>query len=66
MRTRDHHVIPVAPPADQEPTPEQRYRAARAAASAARDAKECAELLEALGLSADEGLRIPGPRPAAD
>lgn len=49
-------------PRTEEPTAEQRHRAVRAIASAASDANECAELLEALGLSPEEGRRIPAQR----
>jgi hypothetical protein len=36
--------------------PEQRRRAARHIASISDDSRECAELLDMLGLSADDGL----------
>jgi hypothetical protein len=41
----------------QDPTPEQRFRAARTIAHHARDATELAELLDMLGLSPEEGRR---------
>jgi hypothetical protein len=41
----------------QDPTPEQRHRAARTIAHHARDATELAELLDMLGLSPEEGRR---------
>ncbi len=40
----------------QEPTQEQRSRAARSAAHHARDARELRELLDMLGLTPEEGL----------
>lgn len=52
---------PMVPHTD-EPDAQQRYRAARAVASAATDAAECADLLEALGLSPDEGKLVPAQR----
>ncbi|GAA1251919.1 hypothetical protein GCM10009676_43460 [Prauserella halophila] len=42
-------------PRVNEPDAEQRRRAVRAIASAARDAEDCALLLDALGLDAEEG-----------
>ncbi|MFF5986047.1 hypothetical protein [Prauserella flavalba] len=51
-------------PRTEEPTAEQRRRAVRAIASAAADATECAELLEALGLSPEEGRGIPSQLPS--
>lgn len=61
MRTRDQNSTPIAPASD-EPSPEQRYRAARAVASAASDANDCANLLAALGLAPDEGVDVPQQR----
>lgn len=43
-------------PARPEPGERERGRAARRVASAATDARECALLLEALGLSPEEGI----------
>lgn len=45
-----------------EPSPVERYRAARVVASVAADAQECASLLDMLGLCAQDGLL---PLPAA-
>ncbi len=56
-----HNPRPVLP-YTEDPDPEQRRRAVRAVASAALDAKDCAELLEALGLSPEEGRTIPAQR----
>lgn len=42
-------------PRVDEPDAAQRRRAVRAIASAARDAEDCALLLDALGLDAEEG-----------
>lgn len=49
IRHGGHATRPNNPPADL-------YRAARSIASHARDADDCAELLEALGLTAADGL----------
>ncbi|EWM10743.1 hypothetical protein [Kutzneria sp. 744] len=48
---------PARPPlvVDGNP-PEQRRRAARTVASVSDDPRQCAELLDMLGLSADDGL----------
>jgi hypothetical protein len=44
-------------------TADQRRRAVLAVASAARDAAECTQLLDMLGLRADEaGVDVPMPR----
>jgi hypothetical protein len=46
-----------------ELTADQRRRAVLAVASAAGDAAECVQLLDMLGLRADEGvLDVPAPR----
>lgn len=48
---------------DVEIIAEQRARAVRAVASVAVDPKDCRELLGALGLRPEEGLRgVPAPR----
>ncbi|PRX45470.1 hypothetical protein B0I33_109133 [Prauserella shujinwangii] len=49
-------------PYSEEPDAHQRYRAARAVASASADAEECAELLEALGLTPQDGKLVPAQR----
>ncbi|WP_007026496.1 hypothetical protein [Saccharomonospora iraqiensis] len=56
-----HNPRPVLP-YTEEPDPEQRRRAVRAVASAATDARDCADLLEALGLSPEEGRSVPTQR----
>ncbi len=43
-----------------EPSAIERFRATRKVASAARDAQECAQLLDMLGLRAQDG-RLPVP-----
>lgn len=56
-----HNPRPVLP-YTEEPDPEQRRRAVRAVASAATGARDCADLLEALGLSPEEGRSVPTQR----
>ncbi|WP_232376755.1 hypothetical protein [Amycolatopsis aidingensis] len=62
MSRQQQNPIPQAPPAEEPAVdPAQRRRAARAVASAARDAEDCAQLLDALGLRAADGLDAAAP-----
>lgn len=49
IRNNNHSTVGT------EPTTEEKRRAVRSVASAARDGDDCAMLLEALGLRAEEG-----------
>ncbi len=63
--TSDELVTPARDVVVEDPAiaAARRARATRVVASAAHDAADCAELLSALGLSAEEGLaRPPAPR----
>lgn len=54
---------PTSYRAPEDNRPEERYRATRAVAALTGDVEKCAEILDYLGLSPQEGLTPPQEKP---